>query len=78
MTAGPARAFGLPRPRIAVGGEADLALWDLRERYTVSEADLLLAQPQLRLPRPRGAGTLPADPGRRAQSAHARPARVAA
>ena len=40
MTAGPARAFGLPRPRIAVGGEADLALWDLRERYTVSEADL--------------------------------------
>ena len=40
MTAGPARAFGLPRPRIAVGGEADLALWDLRERYTVSEADI--------------------------------------
>jgi dihydroorotase len=40
MTAGPARAFGLQRPRIAVGAEADLALWDLRERYTVSEADL--------------------------------------
>ena len=40
MTAGPARAFGLPRPRLAVGAEADLALWDLRERYTVSESDL--------------------------------------
>jgi dihydroorotase len=40
MTAGPARAFGLQRPRIAVGAEADLALWDLRERYTVSEDDL--------------------------------------
>jgi dihydroorotase len=40
MTAGPARAFGLPRPRIAVGAEADLALWDLRERFTVSESDL--------------------------------------
>jgi len=40
MTAGPARAFGLPRPRIAVGAEADLALWDLRERYTVGEGDL--------------------------------------
>ena len=40
MTAGPARAFGLTRPRIAVGAEADLALWDLRERFTVSESDL--------------------------------------
>jgi dihydroorotase len=40
MTAGPARAFGLARPRLAVGAEADLALWDLRERYTVSESDL--------------------------------------
>ena len=40
MTAGPARAFGLLRPRIAIGGEADLALWDLRERYTVTETDL--------------------------------------
>jgi dihydroorotase len=40
MTAGPARAFGLERPRIAVGGDADLALWDLRERWTVREDDL--------------------------------------
>ena len=40
MTAGPARAFGLTRPRIVVGAEADLALWDLRERFTVSESDL--------------------------------------
>jgi dihydroorotase len=40
MTAGPARAFGLERPRIAVGAEADLALWDLRERWVVGEHDL--------------------------------------
>jgi len=40
MTAGPARAFGLTVPRIAVGAVADLALWDLRERWTVSEDDL--------------------------------------
>jgi dihydroorotase len=40
MTAGPARAFGLERPRISVGSSADLALWDLRERWTVSEDDL--------------------------------------
>jgi dihydroorotase len=40
MTAGPARAFGLERPRIAVGSAADLALWDLRERWTVGEDDL--------------------------------------
>jgi dihydroorotase len=40
MTAGPARAFGLARPRIAVGAVADLALWDLRERWTVREDDL--------------------------------------
>jgi dihydroorotase len=40
MTAGPARAFGLERPRIAVGREADLVLWDLRERYLVDEAEL--------------------------------------
>jgi dihydroorotase len=40
MTAGPARAFGLTAPRIAVGAVADLALWDLRERWTVSEDDL--------------------------------------
>jgi dihydroorotase len=39
MTAGPARAFGLPRPGIAVGREADLALWDLRERWTVGDDD---------------------------------------
>jgi dihydroorotase len=40
MTAGPARAFGLTAPRIAAGAVADLALWDLRERYTVEEGDL--------------------------------------
>jgi dihydroorotase len=40
MTAGPARAFGLPVPRIAVGAPADLALWDLDERYVVQESDL--------------------------------------
>ena len=40
MTAGPARAFGLPVPRIEPGAPADLALWDLRERWVVSEGDL--------------------------------------
>jgi len=40
MTAGPARAFGLVCPRIAVGAVADVALWDLRERYTMEEGDL--------------------------------------
>jgi dihydroorotase len=40
MTAGPARAFGLSSPRIAVGEPANLALWDLDERYTVAESDL--------------------------------------
>ena len=72
MTAGPARAFGLQRPRIAAGRAADLALWDLRERYTVGEGDLLLAQQQLRVSRPRGAGALPADAGRRAHRTHGR------
>ncbi len=40
MTAGPARAFGLTAPRVAVGAVADLALWDLRERWTVTAEDL--------------------------------------
>jgi dihydroorotase len=37
MSAGPARAFGLPEPRIAVGEPANLVLLDLSERWTVSE-----------------------------------------
>jgi dihydroorotase len=40
MTSGPARAFGLEAPRIAVGEPANIALWDLDERYTVSDSDL--------------------------------------
>ena len=40
MTSGPARAFGLAAPRIAVGEPANLALWDLGERYIVGESDL--------------------------------------
>jgi dihydroorotase len=40
MTSGPARAFGLRTPRIATGEPANLSLWDLDERYTVSESDL--------------------------------------
>jgi dihydroorotase len=40
LTAGPARAFGLERPRIATGAPADVSLWNLDERYVVSEADL--------------------------------------
>ena len=34
------RAFGLPVPRIAVGAPADLALWDLDERWTVGVGHL--------------------------------------
>jgi dihydroorotase len=40
MTSGPARAFGLEVPRIAVGEPANIALWDLDERYTVTDSDL--------------------------------------
>jgi dihydroorotase len=40
MTSGPARAFGLRGPRIAVGEPANLALWDLGDRYVVGESDL--------------------------------------
>jgi dihydroorotase len=40
MTAGPATAFGLPTPRIAVDEPANLSLWDLDERYVVAESDL--------------------------------------
>jgi dihydroorotase len=40
MTSGPAHAFGLDAPRIAVGEPASIALWDLDERYTVSDSDL--------------------------------------
>jgi dihydroorotase len=37
MSAGPARAYGLPVPRIAVGERANLVLLDLSESWTVSE-----------------------------------------
>jgi dihydroorotase len=40
MTSGPARAFGLRTPRIAVGEPANISLWDLDDRYVVSESDL--------------------------------------
>jgi dihydroorotase len=40
MTAGPASAFGLRTPRIAVDEPANLSLWDLDERYVVVESDL--------------------------------------
>jgi dihydroorotase len=36
MSAGPARAFGLPVPRIAVGAPANLVLLDLEQRWTVT------------------------------------------
>lgn len=36
MSAGPARAFGLPVPRIAVGAPANLVLLDLEQRWTVA------------------------------------------
>ena len=37
MSAGPARIFGLERPRIAVGAPADLVLLDLAQRWTVGD-----------------------------------------
>jgi dihydroorotase len=38
MSAGPARAFGLDRPRVAIGATANLALLDLGATWRVSEA----------------------------------------
>jgi dihydroorotase len=37
MSAGPARIFGLDRPRVAVGATADLVLLDLERQWTVDE-----------------------------------------
>jgi dihydroorotase len=37
MSAGPARIFGLERPRIAVGAPANLVLLDLEAEWTVAE-----------------------------------------
>jgi dihydroorotase len=39
MSAGPARAYGLPEPRIAVGEPANLVLLDLSKSWTVCEDD---------------------------------------
>jgi dihydroorotase len=38
MSAGPARIFGLERPRVAVGARANLVLLDLDREWTVTEA----------------------------------------
>jgi dihydroorotase len=37
MSAGPARAFGLPEPRLEVGARANLVLLDLEAEWTVTE-----------------------------------------
>jgi dihydroorotase len=37
MSAGPARAFGLPEPRIEVGARANVVALDLEEEWTVTE-----------------------------------------
>ena len=37
MSAGPARAFGLPEPRIEVGARANLVVLDLAAEWTVTE-----------------------------------------
>ena len=39
MSAGPARALGLPEPRIEVGARANLVLLDLETEWTVEERD---------------------------------------
>ena len=51
LSAGPARALGLPVPRIAVGEPANLVLLDLEAEWTVSEDALPLALGQLVAPR---------------------------
>ena len=38
MSAGPARAFGLPEPRLEIGARANLVLLDLEAEWTVEEA----------------------------------------
>ena len=37
MSAGPARAYGLDEPRIAVGSPANLVLLDLKASYRIGE-----------------------------------------
>jgi dihydroorotase len=37
MSAGPARAYGLDEPRIAVGSAANLVLLDLNASYRITE-----------------------------------------
>ena len=37
MSAGPARALGLPEPRLEVGARANLVLLDLETEWTVEE-----------------------------------------
>jgi dihydroorotase len=37
MSAGPARIFGLDRPRVAAGARANLVLLDLEREWTVGE-----------------------------------------
>ncbi len=60
MTAGPARAFGLPRPRLAVGMRGRPRAVGSARALHRERGRPRLAQPQLRVPRPRGAGPLPA------------------
>jgi dihydroorotase len=38
MSAGPARVFGIDRPRVAVGARANLVLLDLDRQWVVGEA----------------------------------------
>ena len=38
MSAGPARALDLPKPRLEVGARANLVLLDLETEWTVTEA----------------------------------------
>ena len=52
LSAGPARALGLPVPRVAVGEPANLVLLDLEAEWTVREDDVPLALGELVAPRP--------------------------
>ncbi len=73
MTSGPARAFGLETPRIAVGAPANAHALGPRRALRRQRVRPALAEPELRLPRPRGHGPVPPHPRRRPGRPSTRP-----
>ena len=54
MSGGPARALGLPEPKLEVGARANLVLLDLETEWTVTESRLPLPLRELVAARPTG------------------------